>query len=143
MLTPAAEATCPIFTAAPLTLDLSPDSTLAAARRGERGARPPGSQPMDLTDRSQPPPVACALDGTPGAFAERMAEYRRLFGEHLAARSRSTTSISFRFRAGPGRRGLGPRPGPAGEALLRFLRLHRDGRRPGGPLGRHGRRRRA
>lgn len=54
---------------------------------------------MDLTDRSQPPPVACALDGTPGAFAERMAEYRRLFGEHLAGRSRTATAISFRFRA--------------------------------------------
>jgi hypothetical protein len=57
---------------------------------------------MDLTDRSWPPPVACALDGTPGAFAERMAEYRRLFGQHLAARSRTATAISFRFRAGPG-----------------------------------------
>ena len=56
---------------------------------------------MDLTDRSQPPPVACALVGTPGAFAERMAEYRRLF-EHLAARSRTATTISFRFRAGSG-----------------------------------------
>ena len=59
---------------------------------------------MDLTGRSQPPPVACALDGTPGAFAERMAEYRRLFGEHLAARSRTATAISFRFRAGPASR---------------------------------------
>ena len=57
---------------------------------------------MDLTARSQPPPVACTLDGTPGAFAERMAEYRRLFGEHLAWRSRTPTAISFQFRAGPG-----------------------------------------
>ena len=57
---------------------------------------------MDLTDRSQPAPVGCALAGTPGAFAERRAEYRRLFAEHLAARSRTATAISFRFRAGPG-----------------------------------------
>lgn len=57
---------------------------------------------MDLTDRAQPPPVACALGGTPGAVAERMAEYRRLFAGHLAARSRTATAISFRFRAGPG-----------------------------------------
>jgi hypothetical protein len=28
MLTPASEATCPIFTAAPLTLDLGPDFTV-------------------------------------------------------------------------------------------------------------------
>jgi hypothetical protein len=48
------------------------------------------------------PPVACDLSGTPGAFAERMAEYRRLFGRHLAGRSRTAAGISFRFRAGPG-----------------------------------------
>jgi hypothetical protein len=59
---------------------------------------------MDLADRPQQqgPPVACSLDGTPGAFAERMAEYRRLFGQHLAGRSRTRTGIRFRFRAGPG-----------------------------------------
>lgn len=56
-----------------------------------------------LAARLQPlPPVVCELDGTPGAVAERMAEYRRLFGQHLAGRSRTATSISFRFRAGPG-----------------------------------------
>lgn len=59
---------------------------------------------MDRADRPQQqgPPVACSLDGTPGAFAERMAEYRRLFGQHLAGRSRAGTGITFRFRAGPG-----------------------------------------
>ena len=31
-----------------------------------------------------------------------MAEYRRLFGQHLAGRSRTADGISFRFRAGPG-----------------------------------------
>ncbi|MGI8451780.1 MAG: hypothetical protein ACR2MP_32255 [Streptosporangiaceae bacterium] len=58
---------------------------------------------MDPADRRQQvPPVACSLGGTPGAFAERMAEYRRLFGQHLAGRSGTATAISFRFRAGPG-----------------------------------------
>lgn len=31
-----------------------------------------------------------------------MAEYRRLFGEHLTGRSRISAGIRFRFRAGPG-----------------------------------------
>ena len=58
---------------------------------------------MDLADRRQQvPPVACSLGGTPGAVAERMAEYRRLFGQHLAGRSGTAAAISFRFRAGPG-----------------------------------------
>ena len=58
---------------------------------------------MDLADRRQQvPPVACSLAGIPGAFAERMAEYRRLFAQHLAARSQTAAAISFRFRAGPG-----------------------------------------
>jgi hypothetical protein len=58
---------------------------------------------MDLPDRPPPaPPVACDLSGTPGAFAERMAEYRRLFREHLAGRSRTAGGITFRFRADPG-----------------------------------------
>ena len=61
----------------------------------------PGQQPPAA------PPVACGLSGTPGAFAERMAEYRRLFGRHLAGRSRTAAGISFRFRGGPGGRGLG------------------------------------
>jgi hypothetical protein len=47
-------------------------------------------------------PVACTLTGTPGAFAERMAEYQRLFQEHLTGRSRTSAGIRFRFRAGPG-----------------------------------------
>ena len=47
-------------------------------------------------------PVACTLTGTPGAFAERMAEYRRLFQDHLTGRSRTAPGIRFRFRAAPG-----------------------------------------
>jgi hypothetical protein len=58
---------------------------------------------MDVpTDPSPAPPVACTLSGTPGVFAERMAEYRRLFGQHLAGRSRTGAGITFRFRADPG-----------------------------------------
>ena len=47
-------------------------------------------------------PVACTLTGTPGAFAERMAEYRRLFHQYLAGRTRTAQGIRFRFRAEPG-----------------------------------------
>ena len=47
-------------------------------------------------------PVACTLTGTPGAFAERMAEYRRLFRQYLAERTRTGQGIRFRFRAAPG-----------------------------------------
>jgi hypothetical protein len=47
-------------------------------------------------------PVACTLTGTPGAFAERMAEYRRLFHQYLAGRTRTGQGIRFRFRAEPG-----------------------------------------
>jgi hypothetical protein len=47
-------------------------------------------------------PVACTLTGTPGAFAERMAEYRRLFQSYLTGRSRTGPGIRFCFRAEPG-----------------------------------------
>jgi hypothetical protein len=47
-------------------------------------------------------PVACTLTATPGAFAERMAEYRRLFRQHLTGRTRTGPGIRFRFRAEPG-----------------------------------------
>lgn len=58
---------------------------------------------MDPADRPPvPPPVACELRGTPGALAGRMDEYRRLFRQHLAGRSRTAAGIRFRFRAGPG-----------------------------------------
>lgn len=58
---------------------------------------------MNSPERPAPlPPVACTLTGTPGAFAERMAEYQRLFQEHLTGRSRTGAGIRFRFRAEPG-----------------------------------------
>jgi hypothetical protein len=59
---------------------------------------------MDEPGHHRPatPPVACSLSGTPGALAERVAEYRRLFGRHLAGRSRTASAVSFWFRAGPG-----------------------------------------
>ena len=58
---------------------------------------------MDLPDRPQPPrPVVCELSGTPGALADRTAEYQRLFARHLAGRSETRTGITFRFPAAPG-----------------------------------------
>lgn len=58
---------------------------------------------MDSPERpASPLPVACTLTGVPGAFAERMAEYRRLFQEYLTGRSRTGPGIRFRFRAEPG-----------------------------------------
>jgi hypothetical protein len=47
-------------------------------------------------------PVACTLTATPGAFAERMAEYQRLFRQYLTGRSRTGPGIRFCFRAEPG-----------------------------------------
>ena len=46
--------------------------------------------------------MACALTGTPGAFAERMAEYRRLFRRAPDRPQPDRAGISFRFRAEPG-----------------------------------------
>ena len=58
---------------------------------------------MDSPERPTPLlPVACTLTATPGAFAERMAEYQRLFQEYLTGRSRTGPGIRFRFRAEPG-----------------------------------------
>lgn len=58
---------------------------------------------MDSPERPTPLlPVACTLAATPGAFAERMAEYQRLFREYLTGRSRTGPGIRFRFRAEPG-----------------------------------------
>ncbi len=58
---------------------------------------------MDSPDRLPPLlPVACTLTGIPGAFAERMAEYQRLFRQYLTGRSRTGLGIRFRFRAEPG-----------------------------------------
>ena len=58
---------------------------------------------MDSPEHPPPlPPVACTLTATPGAFAERMAEYQRLFGQYLSGRSRTAAGIRFRFHAEPG-----------------------------------------
>ena len=58
---------------------------------------------MDSPERPTPLlPVACTLTATPDAFAERMAEYQRLFREYLTGRSRTGPGIRFRFRAEPG-----------------------------------------
>jgi hypothetical protein len=58
---------------------------------------------VDSPDRLPPLlPVACSLTGTPGAFAERMAEYQRLFRQYLTGRTRTAAAVRFRFRAEPG-----------------------------------------
>jgi hypothetical protein len=50
----------------------------------------------------QPPAVVCDMSGAADTFAERMAEYRRLFAQSLVGRSRAGAGIRFRFRADPG-----------------------------------------
>ena len=49
-----------------------------------------------------PPPVVCQLSSTPGALAGRMDEYRRLFRQHLAGRSRTAAGHQVPGPAGPG-----------------------------------------
>ena len=59
---------------------------------------------MDSPERPPPLlPVACTLTGIPGAFAERMAEYQRLF-RPVPDRPQPDRGpgIRFRFRAEPG-----------------------------------------
>ncbi len=51
---------------------------------------------------SPDPPIACSQTSSPGAVAERMAEYRRLFRHALLGRSRTPAGIRFRFRRDPG-----------------------------------------
>lgn len=46
---------------------------------------------------SQPIPIACNMTDAPDTTEERLAEYRRLFGEHLIGRERTETGIRFRF----------------------------------------------
>ncbi|MGH3068083.1 MAG: hypothetical protein ACRDND_01230 [Streptosporangiaceae bacterium] len=58
---------------------------------------------MDSPERPPPLlPVVCDLSGAPDAFAERMAEYQRLFRQYLTGRGRTGPGIRFRFRADPG-----------------------------------------
>jgi hypothetical protein len=49
------------------------------------------------------PIIACDMTNAPDTPAERIAEYRRLFGQHLAGRNRSSAGrIRFRLRAEEG-----------------------------------------
>src|SRR5258707_367423 len=90
MLTPASEATCPIFTAASLTLDLGPDLTLAVALTPSAPSHLEEAA-MGLPGHPPPsPPAPSTLSGTPGAFPERMAEHRRLFAHRPAGPGRRT-----------------------------------------------------
>jgi hypothetical protein len=47
-------------------------------------------------------PVVCDLTTAPDTGGERLAEYGRLFAEHLAGRQRTAEGIRFRFRAADG-----------------------------------------
>ena len=47
-------------------------------------------------------PVVCDLTTAPDTGEERMAEYGRLFAQHLVGRERTGEGIRFRFRAADG-----------------------------------------
>lgn len=46
--------------------------------------------------------IACDMTNAPDTPAERVAEYGRLFGQHLVGRERAGEGIVFRLRAGDG-----------------------------------------
>lgn len=48
------------------------------------------------------PPIVCDMTTARDTPEERLAEYRRLFGEALTGRERTAGGIRFRFRAGDG-----------------------------------------
>lgn len=47
-------------------------------------------------------PIACDMTNAPDTPTERMAEYGRLFGQHLAGRERTTDGIRFLLHAADG-----------------------------------------
>jgi hypothetical protein len=47
-------------------------------------------------------PIACDMTNAPDTPAERMAEYGRLFGQHLAGRERTAEGIRFLLHAADG-----------------------------------------
>jgi hypothetical protein len=47
-------------------------------------------------------PIVCDMSTAPDTGDERMAEYERLFTEHLVGRERTGEGVRFRFRAGEG-----------------------------------------
>lgn len=47
-------------------------------------------------------PIVCDFTDAPDTEAERLAEYRRLFGQAMVGRERTAEGIRFRFRAAPG-----------------------------------------
>jgi hypothetical protein len=46
--------------------------------------------------------IACDMSDAPDTPEERMAEYHRLFGQHLVSRERTADGIRFRLRADDG-----------------------------------------
>ena len=59
------------------------------------------SQPI-TTPAADATPIACDMTDAPDTAEERMAEYGRLFAQHLAGRERTAEGIRFRLRAGDG-----------------------------------------
>jgi hypothetical protein len=55
---------------------------------------------MDIPPASTP--VVCDMTTAPDTEEERIAEYRRLFGEALLGREHTTEGVRYRFRAAPG-----------------------------------------
>jgi hypothetical protein len=55
---------------------------------------------MDIPAASTP--VVCDMTTASDTLDERMAEYRRLFGEALLGRERTPEGIRYRFHAAPG-----------------------------------------
>ena len=55
-----------------------------------------------MDDARRPIPVVCDLTGADDTAEERIAEYRRLFSEHLTGRSVSDGRVRFRFPADTG-----------------------------------------
>lgn len=51
---------------------------------------------------SQPIPIVCDMTDALDTTEERLADYRRLFGDDLIARQRTDTGIQFRFRTRAG-----------------------------------------
>jgi hypothetical protein len=56
----------------------------------------------DVPAEVDPPVIACDMTDAPDTPEERMAEYHRLFGQHLVSRERTAEGIRFRLRADDG-----------------------------------------
>ena len=55
-----------------------------------------------MDDKSRVIAIACDMTDAPDTPEERLAEYHRLFGQHLISRERTADGIRFRLRADDG-----------------------------------------